>query len=97
MAHPPTDLSTHTEPIRARIAQRRETRTYRGAPRPAELWAAAVGDLFMSLIHTCELAGANPFDYLTTLQRHRDAVAATPAARLPSAFRETLAALTSAE
>jgi len=57
---------------------------------------AQVGDLFMSLIHTCELAGANPFDYLTTLQRHRDAVAATPAAWLPWNYRETLAALTPA-
>jgi hypothetical protein len=26
---------------------------------------AQVGDLFMSLIHTCELNGVNPFDYLT--------------------------------
>ena len=24
-----------------------------------------MGDLYMSLIHTCELHGANPFDYLT--------------------------------
>ena len=31
---------------------------------------AEVGDLFMSLIHTCQLNGANPFDYLTELQRH---------------------------
>jgi transposase len=31
---------------------------------------ARMGDLFMSLIHTCELCGANPFDYLTELQRH---------------------------
>ena len=31
---------------------------------------AGVGDLFMSLIHTCELNGANPFDYLTELLRH---------------------------
>ena len=31
---------------------------------------AQVGDLFMSLIHTCELCGANSFDYLTELQRH---------------------------
>ena len=29
---------------------------------------AEVGDLFMSLIHTCELNNANPFDYLTELQ-----------------------------
>ena len=33
---------------------------------------AEVGDLFMSLIHTAELCGANPFDYLTQLQRHAD-------------------------
>ena len=31
---------------------------------------AQVGDLFMSLIHTCQLCGANSFDYLTELQRH---------------------------
>jgi hypothetical protein len=31
---------------------------------------AEVGDLVMSLIHTAELSGANPFDYLTQLQRH---------------------------
>ncbi len=31
---------------------------------------ALVGDLFMSLIHTCHLAGANAFDYLTTLFRN---------------------------
>jgi transposase len=28
------------------------------------LHGAEAGDLFMSLIHTCELSGANPFDYL---------------------------------
>lgn len=31
---------------------------------------ARVGDLYMSLIHSCELSGGNPFDYLTELQRH---------------------------
>jgi transposase len=31
---------------------------------------ARMGDLFMSLIHSCELCGANPLDYLTELQRH---------------------------
>jgi hypothetical protein len=30
---------------------------------------AWVGDLYMSLIHSCYLAGANPFDYLTELQQ----------------------------
>jgi IS66 C-terminal element len=31
---------------------------------------AQVGDLFMSLIRTCELNQVNPFDYLTELLRH---------------------------
>jgi hypothetical protein len=39
---------------------------------------ARVGDLFMSLIYTCQLNGANPFDYMTQLQRHADLVAASP-------------------
>jgi transposase len=32
---------------------------------------ADVGDLFMSLIYTCQLCGTNPFEYLTALQQHR--------------------------
>ena len=40
---------------------------------------ARIGDLFMSLIHTAELCGANPFDYLTQLQRHAEELAAAPA------------------
>ena len=44
----------------------------------------------MSLIHTCELCGANPFDYLTQLQRHADAVAAAPQHWLPWNYRKTL-------
>jgi len=40
---------------------------------------ARVGDLFMSLIHTCELNGYNSFDYLTELQKHADELSAHPA------------------
>lgn len=54
---------------------------------------AAVGDLFMSLIHTCELNGANPFHYLTELQRHAEELAANPAEWMPWNYRETLARL----
>jgi hypothetical protein len=57
------------------------------------LRGAAVGDLFMSLIHTCELNGANPLDYLTELQRHREALERTPAEWLPWNYRQTLARL----
>ena len=37
----------------------------------------------MSLIHTCELNGANSFDYLTELQRHARELAAHPANGCP--------------
>ena len=51
---------------------------------------ARVGDLFMSLIHTCELNGVNPFDYLTELQKHADALCAHPADWMPWNYRDTL-------
>ena len=51
---------------------------------------AHVGDLFMSLIHTCELSGVNPFDYLTALQRHADALASDPGSWMPWTYRQTL-------
>jgi transposase len=51
---------------------------------------AQVGDLFMSLIHTCQLCGANSFDYLVELQRHAQELAARPAEWMPWNYRETL-------
>jgi hypothetical protein len=52
---------------------------------------AHTGDIYMSLIYTCELCGANPFDYLTELQRHAQEVAANPACWMPWNYRQTLA------
>jgi transposase len=52
---------------------------------------AEVGDIYMTLIHTVELHGDNPFDYLTALQRHEKAVAERPAEWLPWNYRDTLA------
>ena len=52
---------------------------------------AQVGDLFMSLIYTCQLNQANPFDYLTELQRHADALAACPQLWMPWNYRDALA------
>jgi len=51
---------------------------------------ARVGDLFMSLIHTCELSGANPFDYLTQLQRHAGELARNPSQWMPWNYPATL-------
>ncbi len=48
---------------------------------------ARVGDVLMSLIHTCELSGSNPFDYLTQLQKHARALALNPQDWMPWNYR----------
>ena len=52
--------------------------------------------MYMSLIHTCELNGANPFDYLTELLRHTDEVRSNPAAWMPWNYGAALASLQAA-
>ena len=47
----------------------------------------------MSLIHTCELNEANPFDYLTVLQKHAKYVCLDPNAWLPWNYQKTLSDL----
>lgn len=54
---------------------------------------AAVGDLFMSLIRTCELNGVNAFDYLKELQWHAELVTARPRDWQPWNYRDTLHSL----
>ncbi|MGA2186351.1 MAG: IS66 family transposase [Bryobacteraceae bacterium] len=54
---------------------------------------ARMGDLFMSLIHTCELNGANPFDYLTELQQHAAEWKQNPSEWMPWNYRATLGRL----
>ena len=51
---------------------------------------AQVGDLFMSLIHTCQLCEVNSFNYLTELQRHAQELAANPAAWMPWNYCENI-------
>jgi len=53
---------------------------------------ARVGDLFMSLIHTCELNRINPFDYLTELLRHPAEAAVRPAEWMPWNYRRDASA-----
>jgi transposase len=48
---------------------------------------AKVGDLFMSLIYTCQLNKVNPFEYLTGLQQHTEAIALSPERWMPWNYR----------
>jgi transposase len=57
---------------------------------------ADVGDLFMSLIHTCELNQVNAFNYLTELQKNLLAALTKPADWMPWNYEEQLRATTAA-
>jgi hypothetical protein len=57
------------------------------------LRGAWVGDLFMSLIATCRLIGANPFAYLTALLQHPQKILESPSEWMPWNYQQTLARL----
>ena len=53
-------------------------------------YGAYVGDLFMSLIHTCNLCRANPFEYLKTIQENSSLLSEDPEKWMPWNYREML-------
>ncbi len=48
---------------------------------------AHVGDLFMSLIHTCHMVKANPFDYLSCLLKNEKRIQESPEKWMPWNYR----------
>jgi transposase len=52
--------------------------------------AAHVGDLLMSLIYTCQLCGANAFEYLTELHQHGEELSRSPQQWMPWNYRDRL-------
>ena len=52
---------------------------------------ARVGDIYMSLIYTCELNDVNAFDYLNQLQLHTSEVAKHPQRWMPWNYQDALA------
>jgi transposase len=55
---------------------------------------AQVGDLFMSLIHTCELCGAKPFDYLTAIGQLPSEVKCNPGQWMPWNYKKAVPEVT---
>ena len=88
VAGAPLDNNVCERALKMAIRHRKNSLFYK------TLRGARVGDIFMSLIHTCRLCGANPFDYLTELERHAKEVAAKPREWMPWNYRQTLAAAT---
>jgi len=84
VAGAPLDNNIVERALKRAILHRKNALFYR------TLHGAQVGDLFMSLIHTCQLCGANSFEYLTELQRHARELAASPAEWMPWNYRQAL-------
>jgi transposase len=83
----PLDNSICERALKMAICHRKNSLFYK------TLNGAHVGDIHMSLIHTSELNGVNPFDYLVALQRHHDDVVEHPADWMPWNYHEALARL----
>jgi len=84
VAGAPLDNNIVERALKRAVLHRKNALFYR------TLHGAQVGDLFMSLLHTCQLSGANSFEYLTELQRHARDLAASPAEWMPWKYRQTL-------
>ena len=85
VAGAPLDNNLCERALKKAILHRKNSYFYKTAK------GARTGDIYMSLIHTCELNQANPFDYLTELLRHADEVAAHPKRWMPWNYRTILA------
>ena len=81
----PVDNNIVERALKKAIIHRKNSLFYRS------LRGAEVGDIFMSLIYTCESCKANPFEYLQALQKHAGDVAEKPHLWLPCNYEEELA------
>jgi transposase len=82
VAGAPIDNNLVERALKKAILHRRNSLFYKARN------GAQMGDLFMSLIHTCELNGVNPFDYLIELQRHAGELKRAPPEWMPWNYRD---------
>jgi hypothetical protein len=80
----PLDNNTCEQALKKAILHRKGSLFYRSRN------GARVGDIYMTLIHTCELNGANPLDYLNQLQLHAADVAQHPDQWMPWNYRDNI-------
>jgi transposase len=80
----PLDNNVCEQALKRAILHRKNAYFYKTAN------GARVGDLFMSLIQTCELNGVNPFDYLTALNRHTKELSVCPAQWMPWNYQQAV-------
>ena len=80
----PLDNNAAERILKKAILSRKNSYFYKTAK------GAHVGDVFMSLIHTTELASGNPFDYLNAMQKHAKEVIQNPEKWMPWNYRQQI-------
>ena len=80
----PLDNNLSERALKMSILHRKNSMSYK------TLNGARIGDIFMSLIHTCQLANVNPFEYLMALQQHSQEVLKEASRWLPWNYTEAL-------
>ncbi len=80
----PLDNNICERALKMSILHRKNSMFYR------TLQGARIGDMFMSLIHTCQLGQVNAFDYLTQLQNNVKEAVCAPHKWLPWNYKENL-------
>jgi len=78
----PIDNNLCEQTLKRAILHRKNSLFYK------TLHGAYIGDIFMSIIHTCRLSKANPFDYLIALQKHSHEVFKNPQKWLPWNYKD---------
>lgn len=87
VAAAPIDNNLVERALKKAILQRKNSLFYKTEN------GAAVGDMFTTFIHTCELNEVNAYDYLIEVQKHADEACRNPAQWMPWNYRETLGTL----
>ena len=80
----PLDNNPCEQTVKVLIRYRNNSKIYR------TFFGATIGDAYMSLIHTAILAKVNIFDYLNSLQDHKDKVNVNPKRWLPWNYKQKL-------
>jgi hypothetical protein len=81
VAGAPLDNNIVERALKRAIQHRKNSLFYRSEK------GARVGDIFMTLIYSAELNGAEPFDYLVSLLQHADQAAEAPGDWMPWNYR----------
>ena len=87
VAGAPLDNNIVERALKRSIMHRKNSLFYRSEA------GARVGDIFMTLIYSAELGGADPFDYLVCLLRHAAKAAESPGDWMPWNYRSTVDSL----